>query len=261
VALSDFDKASGGVVQLWVTDGTLSDTHIVASLGSGEVTAHLAIGSHVFFSFTDSANGSELWQSDGTAAGTVSVKGVSSELNSSLTDLANVDGTLYFVASDDFDGKQLWKSDGTAAGTMMVKAINPSGSSDTTDLTNVNGTLYFAANDGVDGEELWKSNGTAAGTVMVRDIDTFNTAGSLPTGLTNVGGMLYFEADPGLIGGELFKSDGTPGGTVLVKDIFLARIAPIRSDSRTSTALFTSQPTTARMASNCGSQMGPLPEQ
>jgi trimeric autotransporter adhesin len=134
MALSYFDKASGGVVQLWVTDGTLSGTHVVAWLGSGAVTSHLAIGSHVFLSFTDSANGSELWRSDGTAAGTVLVKGIFPELNSSLTDLTNVDGTLYFVANDDFDGKQLWKSDGTAAGTTMVKAINPSGSSDTSDL-------------------------------------------------------------------------------------------------------------------------------
>jgi ELWxxDGT repeat protein len=138
--------------------------------------------SHVFLSFTDSANGSELWRSDGTAAGTVLVKGIFPELNSSLTDLTNVDGTLYFVANDDFDGKQLWKSDGTAAGTTMVKAINPSGSSDTSDLTNVDGTLYFAANDGVHGEELWKSNGTAAGTVMVKDLDTGNTAGSRTLG-------------------------------------------------------------------------------
>src|ERR1700735_859458 len=116
MALSFFDKEVGGVNKLWVSNGTVAGTHVVGSLGSGAIASDLTIGSQVFFSVSDSANGSELWKSDGTAAGTVLVKGISPELNSSLTDLTNVGGALYFAANDQLNGQQLWKSDGTAAG-------------------------------------------------------------------------------------------------------------------------------------------------
>ena len=71
MALSFFDKEVGGVNKLWVNNGTVAGTHVVGSLGSGAIASDLTIGSQVFLSVGDSANGSELWKSDGTAAGTV----------------------------------------------------------------------------------------------------------------------------------------------------------------------------------------------
>jgi ELWxxDGT repeat protein len=67
---------------------------------------------------------SELWKSNGTAAGTVLVKKMAGTFN-----LTSIGGTLYFVADDGAHGSELWKSDGTPAGTVLVKDINPSGSS------------------------------------------------------------------------------------------------------------------------------------
>jgi ELWxxDGT repeat protein len=134
------------------------------------------------------------------------VKGISPELNSSLTDLTNVRGALYFAANDQLNGQQLWKSDGTAAGTMMVKDLDTGNTagSEPSDLTNVNGTLYFDAGLEIGGE-LFKPDGTGAGTVMVKDIFP-GAESSNPTDLTNVDGTLYFEADDGLNGDELWKS-------------------------------------------------------
>src|SRR5206468_8432485 len=71
-------------------------------------------------------HGSELWKSNGTAAGTTMVADIRPGANSSSSAaLTNVAGTLLFRANDGTHGSELWKSDGTAAGTTMVKDINP----------------------------------------------------------------------------------------------------------------------------------------
>lgn len=77
-----------------------------------------------FYAFTD-ANGSELWKSDGTNAGTVLVKDIQAGPGSSVSsDLMNVNGTLFFTANTTTEGNELWKSDGTTAGTLLVQDIN-----------------------------------------------------------------------------------------------------------------------------------------
>jgi len=218
-----------------VTDGTAAGTHILkgpASLFFDATKQAVAIGARLLFIGTDgkgaNLHGSELWTSDGTAAGTVMLKDINprdSDSNTTFQFLnppTVVNGTLYFTANDGVHGVELWKSDGTAAGTMMVKDINPGPSTSFPSffpqLTNINGTVYFEADDGVHGVELWRTDGTADGTVMIKDIDPgSNSSGS--GALMNVGGTLYFAADDGAHGDELWKSDGTDAGTVMVEDI------------------------------------------
>ena len=232
MALSYFVREIGGFDELWVTDGTVSGTHVlasfahVASVDSGAFSAVKTIGARLFFVVNDGVHGQELWTTETqTISGSLvtfptMVKDIWPGSGGSFPDeLTNVNGALYFEATDGVHGQQLWKSDGTAAGTLMVKDINlGSGNSIPAGLTNFNGTLYFSADDGAHGRELWKSDGTAAGTVMVKDIDP-GPIESLPGELTNVNGTLYFAADDGAHGFELWKSDGTAAGTVLVKDI------------------------------------------
>ncbi len=141
-----------------------------------------------------------------------------------VTDLVDINGTLYFTAFKDGIGNELWKSDGTAAGTVLVKDIVAGTSgSDPMHLTNVNGTLFFTAQTAAHGRELWKSNGTAAGTVLVKDINPGAGSGFMrvPNAFINVNGTLYFAGNNGLNGHELWKSNGTAAGTVMVKDISL----------------------------------------
>ena len=174
----------------------------------------------LFFSANDGTSGTELWQSDGTLAGTVLVKDIRPGSSSSFaSNLTNVNGTLFFTANDGTNGTELWQSDGTLAGTVLVKDIRPgSSSSFVSNLTNFNGTLFFTANDGTTGIELWQSDGTLAGTVLIKDILS-GSSGSSPDMLTNVNGTFLFTANDGTNGTELWKSDGTLAGTVLVKDI------------------------------------------
>src|SRR5262249_6239465 len=127
----------------------------------------------------DGTHGDELWQSDGTAAGTVMVKDINpGSAASTPGNLTNVNGRLFFSANDGTHGNELWQSDGMAAGTMMVADINPgSASSSPSNLTNFNGTLFFSANDGVHGNELWALNTTSAPSLAVNGFPTTTTAG------------------------------------------------------------------------------------
>jgi trimeric autotransporter adhesin len=173
----------------------------------------------------------DLWKSDGTAAGTSLIKSFSSPPQH----LTNVAGSLFFTVSLPTTGTELWKSDGTESGTVLVKDIFPgTGDSNPNELTSVDGTLFFTARQCVCNRALWKSDGTEAGTVRVKDIYPPSAASALgagiappdpppselyPRNLTNVGGILYFAAYQPATGAELWRSDGSDAGTVLVKDI------------------------------------------
>ena len=84
------------------------------------------VGSTLFFAASDGVHGTELWKSDGTAAGTVMVKDIyPGAVGSYPKNMANVNGTLFYQAFDPHGGYELFRSDGTSAGTYMVKDIYP----------------------------------------------------------------------------------------------------------------------------------------
>ncbi|QHT70449.1 T9SS type A sorting domain-containing protein [Rhodocytophaga rosea] len=150
----------------------------------------------------------ELWRTDGTPAGTYSIQPKDGSILYSVTNLTNINGTLFFTASNGLPLQQLWRSDGTSAGTIQV---------DTTamhikNLTNVNGTLFFSAQN-----QLWKTDGTTAGTVRLTNsfVDELYPLAAF----ININGALYFKANTEMYGRELWKSDGTTAGTTLISDI------------------------------------------
>lgn len=214
--------------ELWKSDGTQAGTVLVKDIDTGSLYGSPAsswvrdltnVNGTLFFAAQDSTHGSELWKSDGTAAGTVLVADITAGADSSSPlNLVNVNGTLYFTANQDLTGAELWKSDGTAEGTVLLKSIRGGSQPFLLSLTNVNGRLFFTADDGIHGSELWTSDGTAAGTEMVKDIRS-GSAAAHPVQLAAFGGALYFTADDGVHGAELWTSDGTAAGTVLVRDL------------------------------------------
>ena len=153
--------------------------------------------------------GGEVWQTDGTTAGTAPVQEALGAAGiPHFSDVAVANG-VSFLTSNDQTGHGLWRSNGTAAGTTLVKNFERVGAPS---LTAANGSMFFAADDG-GGPSLWKSDGTESGTVRVKAVSV--------EVMTNANGTLFLSADDAVTGAELWKSDGTESGTVRVKDINL----------------------------------------
>jgi ELWxxDGT repeat protein len=75
------------------------------------------VGGVLLFSANDGSHGYELWQSDGSAAGTVLAKDIDPGSAGSVSsgsyygaDFTNVGGTLFFAANDGTTGSELWKA-------------------------------------------------------------------------------------------------------------------------------------------------------
>jgi ELWxxDGT repeat protein len=190
------------------------DTTLVKTLFPGIMQNLTAVGSRLFFTALGGLEGSGLWTSDGTEAGTqfVSDRTPVRELTAHL-------GTLFFSANDASGGQELWKSDGTIAGTSQVKDILPgSGSSDPREIVSAGGLVFFVADDGSSGAELWRSDGTAAGTFRVKDIRP-GPGSSYIQWVTALGDRVFFGADDGIHGHELWVSNGTEAGTQLAEDV------------------------------------------
>src|SRR5262249_3894575 len=121
------DEISGD--ELWKSDGTAAGTAMVRDINTGSsdwspnylTLANVGGGLQVFFRANDPTHGTELWKSDGPAAGTVLVRDIN--LNTadsilSLLQIEDVGGIGYFEADDGVSGTELWRSVGTAAGTV-----------------------------------------------------------------------------------------------------------------------------------------------
>jgi ELWxxDGT repeat protein len=211
--------------ELWVTDGTVTGTHMVADLTPGskgtwdddEYAAMRAIGDRVLFAASDAEHGKELWTSDGTEAGTSLLDDVRPGPGSSSPRLlAAAGGKVYFTTgSDPLLGALLWVSDGTAAGT---HAVTSGGARiGATTVSAVNGKAYFAGVELLSGTEPWVSDGTDAGTHLIANIESDAAPSSLPTALTATSSLLFFYAYDGspanVYGRQLWRSDGTAAGT------------------------------------------------
>ncbi|UBM58755.1 hypothetical protein LAG90_18300 [Marinilongibacter aquaticus] len=219
--------------ELWVTDGdpTLSaaHTHMLKDIrpGSGEGAPYnfRLFGNVLFFVANDGTHGTELWKSDGTAAGTQMVQDLNNTANYSGNarpyGLTPFNGQLYFVASDGAGGPgllgsyHLFKTDGTAIS--LVKRLNEESDPAPFGFTVFNSKIYFTAKDPAHGYELWASDGTGAGTALVADMLPGPLA-SAPFGLIAQEDKLYFAATDQANGYEPRYLDS--GGQVhLVADI------------------------------------------
>ncbi|MEY2425920.1 MAG: hypothetical protein QOI61_1492 [Actinomycetota bacterium] len=185
-------------------------------------------GDIALFQAFDQAHGYELWQTDGTAAGTSLVKDINPGAASSDPNSFTVFGDIVlFVANDTAAGIELWKTDGTAAGTTRIKDINP-GIDDalgvgSPELTVFGPMVLFKAYNPTEGSELWRTDGTAAGTTLIDLAPGTNSVG--PFDLTVFGGVVLFTGDASVVPGSgsssqaIFKTDGTVTGTSVVTDL------------------------------------------
>lgn len=153
-----------------------------------------AMGNKLFFAAKDATHGTELWSTDGTAAGTAMVI----ELNPNLTSggpvgsmpcfLTPFKNRMYFTADSSgtgqpIDGTTLWSTDGTSAGTKPFSTSWTGGL-----LAVLNNELYFRAIDNnTSVTRTWKTtDGTTAGATLVGDVGN-------PYGAVN-GNMMFLQS-------------------------------------------------------------------
>ncbi|MGL5096593.1 MAG: ELWxxDGT repeat protein, partial [Planctomycetia bacterium] len=122
-------------VEVWKSDGTAGGTALgrdlrpgaASSFPAGNVLPIAESGGLMFFNADDGSTGAELWQSDGTAAGTVLVADVNPGVAASNPSwMVNAGGTLVFAASTQAGGFELHRAFNRAAPAPIPTPANKS---------------------------------------------------------------------------------------------------------------------------------------
>lgn len=208
--------------ELWRSDGTGPGTRLVRDIRPGRGWSQICggcgldrypiVGSTILLFAVEAGPRWAIWRSDGTAAGTGSIRvfGTTEAFDSYPCAIGVGGEGFWFQAGYG----RLWSTDGTAAGTRPHREVTPRDCSG----GSTNEALLFAGRDSEHGDEIWRAS-TAGGSIrLVRDIRP-GPAGSAPHFLASVGGTVYVVANDGVHGSELWRSDGTASGTRMVKDI------------------------------------------
>jgi ELWxxDGT repeat protein len=175
--------------ELWESNGKASGTFLVKDIFPG-VNNSYALSSNpgsltnvngtLFFSADDGSHGRELWQSNGSAAGTFVVRDI---IGSNPGGLTNVNGNLFFSANDGIHGTEPWIVVSTATITSVSSTPNPLMVGNSVTFT----AMVAAAVPGLPG---------LTGTVDFKDGSTDLT----PGGVTVVGGQATFSTNALAIG-------------------------------------------------------------
>lgn len=172
-----YDKSTG--YELWKTDGTSSGTQMLKDMNNSVENSYydnfMVQDGKFYFSSQDATQdaNNELFVSDGTVQGTVTVKSQLSNndfFQAVLT--GGVGNKLFFVASSSIEGKEMWATDGTSQGTSLLKNYSTGSvaSSNPSNFIGYNNKVYFIANNVVNGNEIWETDGTPQNTKIVLDI-------------------------------------------------------------------------------------------
>lgn len=136
---------------LWVTDGSISGTHLIQHSDSTHYTDPRNMSSWnnlVFYSGKHKQFGEQLFVTDGKANGTNLLSQISQYNGSSRpTDLTASGNQLFFVADDGIHGNEVWTSDGTEIGTNIIEDIDKRNyqSSNPRMLTSFRNRVLFVA--------------------------------------------------------------------------------------------------------------------
>lgn len=171
----------------------------------------------VFFAANDGVHGTEIWKSDGTAAGTSLLKDIVTGPS-----YGSIDGDfkalifknkLYFVANVG-TGYELYSTDGTEAGTVSVKSVG---------FYQLEGAatddyFVFTGSDTVNGLEPWISDGTTAGTHLLKNLMPGATSSMTMMKFVKFNNKIFFQNGANGVslgyGNYIWETDGTEAGTV-----------------------------------------------
>lgn len=169
-----------------------------------------------FFAANDAASGTEIWSTNGTAAGTQLAADLTpGAADTKVTDLLVHQGALFAaverVGIDAAGQARLWA--GAPSGLVKLTDARAQGQ-----LATVGHGVVFRAFTAASGAELWHTDGTPAGTALLKDIRP-GSASSNVSEMLSLGERALFMASTPADGKEPWITDGTVAGTKLVANL------------------------------------------
>jgi len=209
---------SGSELDLYKTDGTLSGTGVALGNVPNEDTSFSQFNSR-FFSYSGklwmarstAENGSELWVTDGTLAGTslfLDLNGTSSS-SSPQNYFKHEDKMLFSAYTNGV--VNLWETDGTIENTAKIIDLANGFNFGADQPAYIGNDIVFLS-----GDNIWRTDGTELGTIELMEF------ADEPEALTSFenGEYVIFNAETSGSGIEPRITDGTPSGTGLLKNMY-----------------------------------------
>jgi ELWxxDGT repeat protein len=201
--------------ELWRSDGTPANTTLVKDLtpfvsAYGSAPYALDVDGTLFFSLETELFSRPGWlfRSDGTAAGTILVRGLNGSCGSVwVRALVQLNHLIFFVDGDTTSACALWRSDGSVEGTVRLGDITSDnlapGVRNTYMFSSIAGKVLFSTSETGTGQELWVSDGTTEGTSLFQDLAPAELS-SDPRNIVIAGSRILFSATQGSEGRELW---------------------------------------------------------
>ncbi len=197
-------------LELFVSNGTAAGTVLTKDINPGTGGAGIAYlcvyNGKVYFT-AGGTDGTGLYVTDGTTAGTKLVKAFTGYGSKDARYLVVHNEKLYFGASNNgnFTQQDLYESDGTEAGTVLINDFSSSSSKMEKNLIGSKG--IYSAIYSVGSPTIWFYN-----TVTKQSVSILSTGSGDFTTLTTFKGKDYF-----ILGKKLYVTDGTAAGTKELK--------------------------------------------
>jgi ELWxxDGT repeat protein len=209
------DGGNGSGIELWRYDPAtlpLGAASLVADLWPGSQGSNpaelTALDGRVLFHAYSAANVEQLWQSDGTSAGTLAL--TSFAASSSIRGITRANSRVVFGLGP---AEELWASDGTAAGTARVGTVTFGWFGGTLGLSSR--VLFQSIGPSTRFDDApWVTDGTPDGTYLLHDdLETGDHFESF--GFVDFNGLGVFNGSEAN-DRRLWRSDGTRAGTTLI---------------------------------------------
>jgi ELWxxDGT repeat protein len=217
----------------WVSDGTPTGTAMIKDInpgitrscdegGSGNYTSMAIMNNKMYFNPVSPTIGRELWETNGTDAGTKLAIDITPGSGSSSLKFSTAIGNILYFSVKSSGNNVLWSSDGVTAAPLLDKnnstiAFNSPG-------LVIGNKLFFTGTPlGAQdiGDEPFITDGTPAGTELLLDIDPTPYSGGISQqsdGLPIlVGNTIYFGANDNVHGTELWKY--TAGAVTAINNV------------------------------------------
>lgn len=226
------NDAADGLMEPWVTDGTIGGTKQLADIFPGSVGSQ-SIDQYpgdnkIIMPSNDGDRGFEPWVTDGTTVSLLSDynPGEASSFDYDLgfsALLAAADNPTTTSVFSLRKGKKVFgvASDGSSLREIFDDSDTSKNiGSEPRYFTKLGDKLVFRADDPNKLTEVYITDGTRRGTRLLKNIR--KTEGSYPFGLVALErrGLVVFSSSTGDKGAEIWVTDGTRRGTKLLKDIY-----------------------------------------